>query len=72
MKRHVIIGAFFGALVAILYGPAWSQNVLGPSILVQETKFNPGKVREGKTIGHTFKVVNKGDKDLIIGNVKPG
>jgi hypothetical protein len=72
MKRYLIIGALVLAVIAMACLPALAQKSLGPSLVLKETKFESGKIREGKSIEHTFKVFNKGDKDLIIGNVKPG
>ncbi len=44
----------------------------GPKLVVVESTFNAGKVIEGEDIVHTFILKNKGTKDLIIKDVKPG
>ena len=44
----------------------------GPMMVLEEREFDCGKVLEGKTIEHTFKVLNRGDQTLKIIAVKPG
>jgi len=72
MRWRAYITVLGLTVLPVLANPALAQKSLGPSILLKETKFDSGKIREGKTVEHTFKVFNKGDKDLIIGNVRPG
>ncbi len=44
----------------------------GPSMVISQPTFKAGNVLEGAEIVHTFIIQNKGTKDLVIKNVKPG
>lgn len=44
----------------------------GPRLVLEEQVHDSGRVREGRMIGHTFRILNKGDQPLRIKKVKPG
>lgn len=43
-----------------------------PKLVVDNLKFEFGKVKEGDEISHVFKIKNEGAADLNIANVSPG
>lgn len=42
-----------------------------PKLVVDNTKFEFGKVKEGEEISHVFKIKNEGTAELVIANVSP-
>jgi hypothetical protein len=43
-----------------------------PKLVVDNLKFDFGKVKEGDEISHVFKIKNEGTAELVITNVSPG
>ena len=81
MQRFFIKGSlrchnFFGSLLLMVLlligGVGQALANPGPVIFIQKPTFNAGKVVEGSPITHTFILLNKGDENLLIKNVKPG
>ena len=50
----------------------WSQQAIGPRIVIEEKNFDAKQIKEGKIIEHTFRVLNKGDCPLEIKRVRTG
>ncbi len=77
MKKRAILVAFL-FLTLVLPGlsqagtPGKAKPAAGPSLVISHPTFEAGKVLEGNEIVHTFILQNKGTKDLVIKNVKPG
>ena len=62
------------ALAAVAFGqdPATKADGPGaPKLVVDNPKFEFGKVKEGEEISHVFKIKNEGTAELIIANVSP-
>ena len=55
------------ALVAAVHAEV---AVSGPQIIIDEQTFDFGAVKEGVSVEHSFKVLNKGDQALEIEKVK--
>ena len=47
------------------------ETVSGPIMVIKEPSFDFKEVKEGATVEHTFRVLNKGDNALEIKRVKP-
>ena len=47
------------------------ETVSGPVMVIKEPSFDFKEVKEGATVEHAFRVLNKGDKALVIKKVKP-
>jgi hypothetical protein len=56
------------SLAAGLYAAAAGS---GPIAVIEESTFDFKEVKEGTTVQHVFRVLNKGDQALEIKNVKP-
>jgi hypothetical protein len=52
--------------------PLRAQEEKGPKMVLKETEFDFGEVKEGRVLQHSFSVVNKGNEELRIISVKPG
>ena len=48
-----------------------AQEGTGPVLVINEKMHDFGKVKQGKVIEHTFRVLNQGDAVLQIIRVKP-
>ena len=66
----LIFLVFYGYSVGATEKDAKAKE--GPSLVIVRPTFEAGKVLEGEEIVHTFVIRNKGIKDLVIKNVKPG
>ena len=72
MKRWALswILLILSFLVSAL--PVCAQDKMGPKMVLKESEFDFGEVKEGVVLRHSFSVVNKGNQDLRIISVKPG
>ena len=59
-------------LIVIAAYPLISRVATGPRISIEAKEFDFKEVQEGKTMAHTFKVLNKGDQTLEIERINPG
>lgn len=50
----------------------WTQQAVGPRMVIWEEYFDAKQVNQGEIVEHTFKVSNTGDRTLEIRRVKPG
>ncbi len=77
VRTKNLLGIFL-LLLLVFYGPLLraaektNKGKDGPLLVIAQPTFEAGKVLEGEEIVHTFIVQNKGAKDLVIKNVKPG
>jgi len=72
MSRVILLEVVLCLVVlGTVYGATEKQKV-GPKIVLSETTYDVGEVREGKALVHSFKVQNAGDEVLKIIKVKPG
>jgi len=61
------------AFVSLFFGhSALAREIRGPKMVLEETKFDFGGVKEGGVLSHAFRVLNQGDQPLLIRKVKPG
>lgn len=67
LKTICLIFLVFALVVAVHAEVA----VSGPQIIIDERTFDFGAIKEGVSIEHSFKVLNKGDQVLEIEKVKP-
>jgi hypothetical protein len=44
----------------------------GPKMVLVEKTYDAGDIKEKEVIEHSFKVLNIGDRDLVIKKVSPG
>ena len=51
---------------------AWATEADGPKLVLQETEFDFGEVKEGTKVQHAFPVSNQGNQPLEIQKVNPG
>jgi len=62
-------------LVLLLLGSGCATStkatVSGPHLVIKERSFDFEEVKEGDTVEHSFRVLNKGDQALEIKKVKP-
>ena len=65
----IIIGLFS---VALWGNGAFCQDAVGPRMAVAEREFDFNEVKEGTTLEHAFKIINKGTEPLEIISVRPG
>jgi hypothetical protein len=73
MKRNRF-AALMAAVLLFSAGVACAaaeDRVPGPRLYLEQTSFDFGKVVEGATLEHTFKVFNRGDQPLLIHKVRP-
>ncbi|MGE0885088.1 MAG: DUF1573 domain-containing protein [Blastocatellales bacterium] len=64
--------ASFLALTATAFGQDNAKDVPKlPKLVVDNAKFEFGKVKEGEEISHVFKIKNEGTAELVITNVSP-
>lgn len=73
MKLNKITLMVFLASVLALTGTAFGQDKAkdAPKLVVDNAKFEFGKVKEGEEISHVFKIKNEGTAELVITNVSP-
>ena len=67
LKTICLIFLVFALVVAVHA----KVTVSGPQIIIDEQTFDFGAIKEGVSIEHSFKVLNKGDQVLEIEKVKP-
>ena len=73
MKNSTATGCLILFVLLIMPWSAYPQAAKqGPSLILQERKFDFGKVKEGSLITHAFTVQNKGNATLEIKKVSPG
>ena len=84
MKIHLKAALISVTALCLISGMVWAktdqattEKAVGngsgrPVIVIKERVFNAGKIHQGETISHDFKVRNEGDAPLKIDNVKPG
>ena len=72
MKRLTLAGLVLFSFFAFCGHHDPSEAAPGPKMVVKEKFFDAGKMKEGTLIEHTFKVLNEGDAELKITNVRPG
>ena len=58
--------------LGLSFSASWAQEAIGPRMVLEEKTFELKEVDEGKTVVHTFTVLNTGDQPLVIKRVKPG
>ena len=63
---------FLLLFAAILLSPAWGQEPPSPEVVIPEKVFQFKEVEEGKSVEHTFTVLNRGREPLKIIKVRPG
>ena len=79
MKLNKITLMVFLASILALTATAFGQNNAKdvpeqsklPKLVVDNAKFEFGKVKEGEEISHVFKIKNEGTAELVITNVSP-
>ena len=72
MKR-LLRGIFlFMLCLGINLSSSRAQEAVGPRMVLEGRIFELKEVDEGEVIEHDFKVLNVGDKPLMIQKVKPG
>lgn len=73
MKLNKITLMVFLASILALTATAFGQDKAkdAPKLVVDNAKFEFGKVNEGEEISHVFKIKNEGTAELIITNVSP-
>ena len=72
MKKAVYIACLPILLLTLNFTTGLAQQAIGPRLVIEERLFDAKKVKEGKVIEHTFKVLNTGDRRLEIKRVNPG
>jgi len=68
---------FYGTSILIFcvifnFTASWAQKAVGPRMVIEEKSFDAQQVKEDEIIMHNFKVLNTGDRPLVIKQVKPG
>jgi len=72
MKRMCLV-ILLSALCLIFSAlPAMARKITGPLVIMKERSFDFREVKEGATLEHVFKILNKGDQTLEIEKVRPG
>jgi hypothetical protein len=72
MKRSFTLASLYSLLLFVLATSSFAEAPSGPSIVLPERSFDFKEVEEGKTVEHSFKVLNKGNEVLEIRKVNPG
>lgn len=73
MKRLSALTSLYSlAFLLALISSSFAEAPSGPSIVLPERSFDFKEVEEGKTVEHSFKVLNKGNEVLEIRKVNPG
>jgi hypothetical protein len=72
MNRIITLGPLGLLLCFAFFTVSPAEVSSGPSIFLPERAFDFKDLEEGKTVEHTFKVLNKGNQPLEIGRVNPG
>ncbi len=74
MTKRLLTGCLVFVLLAALPGVMRAQAGESgpPKLVLNETVFDFGKVKEGDRISHEFTVKNSGDGPLEIKKVSPG
>ena len=77
MKRNIfnlsiLSGALFvlGLMLQACGGAHGARISSGPLLVINERSFDAGQVRDKSAVEYTFQVVNQGNQDLEITNVK--
>lgn len=70
VKKGIIV--LFLIILGISAIASASDEENQPVMVLQEMKYDLGKIFEQDTYNHVFIVKNTGKADLIINNVKPG
>ncbi|HMV86977.1 MAG TPA: DUF1573 domain-containing protein [Blastocatellia bacterium] len=76
LKKITLAALLISALALTVFGQDQSktENAEGkgaPKLVIDNTKFEFGKVKEGEEISHVFKIKNEGTAELVIVNVSP-
>ena len=72
-KRGLVVIFFLAAIICLtMTDLRAAETSITPVMIIPETVFDFGEVREGVALEHTFKIRNKGSKVLTIKRVKPG
>ena len=58
-------------LAAVALSPAAAQEFLGPRLFIERDVHEFGTVKEGQNLVYTFRVFNRGDRNLEIKKVQP-
>ncbi len=72
MRRLFSLASLCSLLFFALFTSSFAQTPSGPSLVLPERSFDFKEVEEGRTVEHSFKVLNKGDEVLEIRKVNPG
>ncbi len=77
MKRNLFrSGVIFLVFVLVFITHAWVSAQVentrsGPRIDINERSYDFKELKEGATVQHIFRVLNRGDRPLAIKSVKP-
>jgi len=71
LNKLTLITFMVSALVLTMAAFGQDKVKDGPKLVVDNTKFEFGKVKEGEEISHVFKIKNEGTSELVIANVSP-
>ncbi|MBN1106156.1 MAG: DUF1573 domain-containing protein [Deltaproteobacteria bacterium] len=66
--RAVVLFSFLAFMLGAFGGKSWGEQ--GPRMILPESVYDAGEVKEGAVVSHTFKVLNRGDRDLKIEDVR--
>jgi hypothetical protein len=74
LKKIALITMLVSALALTVFGQEQAKQADtqgAPKLVVDNAKFEFGKVKEGEEISHVFKIKNTGTSELVIVNVSP-
>lgn len=76
LKKITLLVTLFSTLALSAFGQEQAKtekadDKAAPKLVVDNTKFEFGKVKEGEEISHVFKIRNEGAAELVIVNVSP-
>ena len=71
MRKSSLVFLLLAMCLILGSWTAAAQEIKEPIMVMEERSFDFKEVKEGEVLEHTFKVLNKGTRDLKIKKVQP-